>query len=253
MNKENDNRLYLPKGYILYGKYRIVRVIGAGGFGVTYEVYDMNTGKSYALKELFPFRFSKRSADNITVEPTDEYFYLCMEKFKKEAEMLMRFSSSDDILKIYHLFNFNNTIYYVMELLKGEDLKKRLSRGKLTWSEAEAMFRTLINSLDKLHSLNVIHRDITPDNIFILEDGSVKLIDFGSVRSIFNKRFTTTLKERYAPIEQFTDESKQGAYTDIYSLCVTIYFSLSGVLPPKSIDRLIKDEIVNISSYFSAK
>lgn len=249
MINERSNRVYLPTGYILYGKYRIVRVIGAGGFGVTYEVYDMHTGKPYALKELFPLKFARRSSNKVTVEPTDEDFYLCLDKFKKEAEMLMRLSADDDILKIYHLFNFNNTIYYVMELLKGEDLQKRLSRGRLTWSEAEKLFSSLMASLEKLHRLDVIHRDITPDNIFLLEDGSVKLIDFGSVRSIYNTKFTTALKEKFAPIEQFSNDSKQGAYTDIYSLCVTIYYSLTGVVPPKSVERFTKDEIVNVSQY----
>ena len=251
-HNENNSRLYLPINYILYGKYRIVRILGAGGFGVTYEVYDMNTGVHYALKEFFPLKFACRAADRVTVESTNEDYFLCLQKFKKEAEMLMQLSSDNDILKIYHLFNFNNTIYYVMELLQGEDLKQRLSRGTLTWEEAEKLLSSLTISLDKLHSYNVIHRDITPDNIFILKDGSVKLIDFGSVRSIYNAKFTTALKEKFAPIEQFSDESKQGAYTDIYSLCVTIYYALSGVFPPKSVDRLIKDDIVNISEHCPA-
>lgn len=239
----------LPSRYILHGRYYIGKVLGVGGFGVTYLAYDRQQNCRVAVKELFPSKDAVREHGTcgITVlRGQEEYFRHIRQRFIGEARVLFRFQNSPDVVNVYQLFEENNTAYYVMEYLEGTDLKHYMqSYGRLDWKFLSAYVRMILKTLHTLHRQNLIHRDISPDNIFLTKGGRAILIDFGSVRCYSNsKGFTTFLKECFAPLEQYREHGRQGPWTDIYSLSVTMYYALSGVMPPKAPDRIQGDRTV---------
>lgn len=244
----------LPAGTFLFNRYRIDHVLGQGGFGITYVVLDCLTQTPMAVKELFPSGYVTRGPDHKTL-------YLCNEKnislshlqrrFQEEATLLMQLQGKDGVLKVTHLFDENNTFYYVMELLVGEDLSHRLkSQGPFQWQQFAPILLQIMNSLEAIHSMDLIHRDISPDNIFLTNDSGARLIDFGSVRAYQGSdHFTALLKQNFAPWEQYLTNGKQGPYTDIYALCVTAYYVLSGHLPPRAPERRMQDTITPLHDY----
>ena len=243
----------LPSGCLLYGQYTIESVIGNGGFGITYKAYDNKFKRVVAIKELFPNVAAVRDmkTQSLSVLPDKHTYFLHVKKrFLDEAKVLCEFQSSPDIVNVYHFFEANQTAYYVMEYLTGMDLKHYLKLyGKVNWMQMSVFMKQILNALGALHQKNLIHRDISPDNIFITNAGRAMLIDFGSVRSYSNtKGFTTFLKEAFAPAEQYRSDGNQGPWTDIYALSVTTYYALTGVLPPKAMDRVWKDAIVPIGT-----
>lgn len=239
----------LPSRYMLHGRYYIGKVLGVGGFGVTYLAYDCQRNSRVAVKELFPNKDAVREQGTCAVrilKGQEEYFRHVRQRFIGEARILFQFQKSPDVIDVYQLFEENNTAYYVMEYLEGTDLKHYLlNRGRLDWSSLSGYARMIFKTLSTLHRQNLIHRDISPDNIFLTKDGRAILIDFGSVRCYSNsKGFTTFLKECFAPLEQYREHGRQGPWTDVYSLSVTMYYALSGVMPPKAPDRIQDDQTV---------
>lgn len=244
----------LPNGTFLFNRYRIDHVLGQGGFGITYVAFDCLTQTPMAVKELFPSGFVARGPDRKTL-------YSCGEKnislphlqqrFQDEATLLMKLQGKKGVLKVTHLFDENNTFYYVMELLNGEDLSHRLkSHGAFHWQEFAPILLQIMDSLEAIHSMDLIHRDISPDNIFLTNDTGARLIDFGSVRAYQGSdHFTALLKQNFAPWEQYLTNGKQGPYTDIYALCVTSYYVLSGHLPPRAPERRMQDTVVPLHNY----
>lgn len=238
----------LPAGTFLCNRYRIDHILGQGGFGITYVSFDCLTQMPMAVKELFPSGYVTRGPDHKTL-------YVCGEKnislphlqqrFQEEATLLMKLQGQQGVLKVTHLFDENNTFYYVMELLNGEDLSHRIkSQGVFSWHEFAPILLQIMDSLEAIHSLDLIHRDISPDNIFLTNDTGARLIDFGSVRAYQSSdHFTALLKQNFAPWEQYLTNGKQGPYTDIYALCVTTYYVLSGRLPPRAPERRMQDTI----------
>lgn len=243
----------LNPGTILFGRYRIDRLLGQGGFGITYVALDLQTQTAVAVKELFPSGFVTREPDHrrLCVYPgkEDAYAHLLM-RFEQEAQTLMRLQGREGVIRVTHLFGENNTAYYVMELLVGEDLSHRLtSRGVMTWPQLAPILNQLMKALEQIHLVGLIHRDISPDNIFLTADGSVRLIDFGSVRAYQGgDHFTALIKHGFAPWEQYLTNGNQGPWTDIYALCVTAYFALSGQNPPRSTERRLNDTIVPLET-----
>lgn len=236
----------LPVRCMLHGRYCIGKVLGAGGFGITYLAYDCQGGGRVAVKELFPGKDAVREQGTYSISVIrgqEKYFRHIRKRFTDEARILYQFRNSPDVLKVYQLFEENNTVYYAMEYLEGTDLKHyMLSYGKQEWSCLSVYIRMVLKTLNTLHRQNLIHRDISPDNIFLTGNGKAVLIDFGSVRCYSNTRgFTTFLKDCFAPLEQYREHGKQGPWTDIYSLSVTMYYALSGVMPPKAPDRIQND------------
>lgn len=239
----------LPPGYILHEQYYIGEVLGQGGFGITYTAWDLKNHRRVAVKELFPSKDVTRDPDHHGVsvrEGQEAYFAQVSHCFEQEAMMLMRLQNQEGIIHLYHAFNDNQTIYYVMEFLEGVDLRKYLAaKGTMTWDVLAPILRILLQGLQKLHKEGLIHRDISPDNIFLTSDGNVRLIDFGSVRAYQGAdHFTTFVKQNFAPWEQFLSNGKQGPWTDIYALSVTIYYALSGKLPPNASERRMMDEAI---------
>ena len=241
----------LPSKYILGGQYYLGKVIGCGGFGITYLAWDINNKRRVAVKELYPNKDVTRDHNGCYVNVVlgqEDYVRHIKKRFLEEAQALYAFSSEPDIINVYRLFEENNTAYYAMEYLEGMDLKSALlKRGKMKWEQLSVYMSMVINSLKSIHGRGLIHRDISPDNIFLTTNGRAKLIDFGSLRSYNNPNgLTTILKHNFAPYEQYRTNGNQGPWTDIYALCVTMYYSLGGVLPPKAPDRIMSDKTVYI-------
>ena len=257
-NEHTHNPLphHLKPDTILGGKYILGRKIGEGGFGITYMGLDLNLNMRVAIKEYFPSGCVTRNTDvsnTITVfdgEPL-KMFEHGREKFIEEARTIAQFQDSDGIVSVKDFFLENGTAYIVMEYLDGENLKDFLAKrgGKISVDEALKMVRPILSSLYQLHKNGLIHRDISPDNIMITKKGKVKLIDFGAARDVnINKSLSIQLKPGYAPEEQYRTHGKQGAWTDVYALCATIYRMITGIVPEESNERLIEDHLKTPSS-----
>ncbi len=245
----NRNANALPFGYILHNRYCIGRVLGAGGFGITYMARDLAKDRRVALKELYLINDLTRNPDGERVDiikGQEESFALIKKSFLKEAELLSRFKNVREIVDVYHLFPDNNTAYYTMEFIDGEDLQHHLMRnGKMSWNELKPIAASALDQLEFLHKNNFIHRDISPDNIYLSKSGETRLIDFGSVRRYASgKSLTQFVKFNFSPIEQIRDSGSQGPWTDIFALSVTLYYCLTGKLPPKALDRALNDTFI---------
>ena len=234
----------LPQGFVLCGQYRIDSVLGKGGFGITYSVTDLkNGGRRLALKELFPGKDAYRipGSANVGIIPGQELFYHKMQNsFLKEARVLAQFAGYKNICQIFHIFRANNTTYYAMEFLDGMDMRTWLVRnnGPMPWSMLSGMMKELFPTLSAVHNAGIIHRDLSPDNLFITKDGSLRLIDFGSARLASTGALTVFVKDAFAPWEQYLENGNQGPWTDIYALGVTMYLLLTNSLPPRASDRI---------------
>lgn len=242
--------IVLPIGSRLAdNKIIIGRVIGKGGFGVTYLGYDTRMEKIIAVKEYYPNGTVYRSPGTADVFINDsrsaEAFEKGAEKFFTEAEMVSQFNGNPNIVSVYDYFKANNTVYLIMEYLEGITLKNYLKKhGKLSDGQALYIMDKIAAALSITHSAGVLHRDISPDNIMICRDGKVKLIDFGAARQIMaesSSDLTVVMKPGYTPIEQYTKKGKQGAWTDIYSLGVSVYYALTGVIIDDPYARIEND------------
>lgn len=242
---EPDNSLHLEPGTILADRYVVGKVIGFGGFGVTYIGRDALLETKIAIKEYLPSEFSTRALGQtvVTVFGGDkgEQFEDGRHKFIDEAKKLARFHSMPGIVKVYDSFEYNNTAYIVMELLEGETLAQRLKREKtIPEDEAVKMMVPVIRSLEEVHKEGIIHRDIAPDNLFVTKSGDVKLIDFGAARyatTTHSRSLTVIIKPGYSPEEQYRSRGDQGAYTDVYALAATMYKMITGQTPPDALER----------------
>lgn len=244
---------HVAVGSILNGKYVVGKAIGEGGFGITYIGRDISLNRLVAIKEYFPNGLATRN-DTISQDVTyplyeDErvrFFKNGLSRFLEEARILAKFSGIDGIVDIKEFFEENHTAYIVMEYLKGKTLKELIKeRGKLSYTETVNLLMPVLKALEKIHKEGLIHRDIAPDNIMIV-DGKVKLLDFGAAKNISatgSKSLTVMLKEGFAPEEQYRKHGNQGPWTDIYALSATMYNCITGMVPDGSMDRVGKDEI----------
>lgn len=236
----------LPLHYLLHGRYHTGDVLGNGGFGITYAAWDNQANRRVAVKEFFPNRDMARLPDRCTARPVEgqeEYIRHASQCFVNEANLLMTLQGQEGVVSLYNLFSANGTFYYAMEYLEGMNLSEYLMKnGRMTWSQLSPLLAHVLRALEMLHRSNLIHRDISPDNIFLTGNSQARLIDFGSVRTYQDtKSFTTFMKHNFAPWEQYQTNGEQGPWTDIYSLCVTVYYCLTGVLPPRAPDRRLND------------
>lgn len=245
-------RRELAAGTLVHGRYRVERTLGGGGFGVTYAVTDMTSGQRAAMKEYMPLDTAVRAADGQTVRPISAerkagYEKFC-ERFLKEAQTLYRFRTHPNIVQVRHLFRANNTAYYVMEYLEGVDLEKQLRRtgGRMTWQQLRPVIAQAVDALSVVHGAGLVHCDISPDNLLLLPDGRVKLLDFGAARATLRGMAQTSqivAKAGFAPIEQMQGRDF-GPWTDVYALAATIYYCMTGKLPPRCEERLTRDELI---------
>ena len=238
----------LHSGIMLRGRYRLEKKLGQGGFGITYAALDTVSHQRVAIKELFPSRCVMRSPDQRTIQIQSGHentFQHLRECFEKEARVLIKLQNLEGVVRLMHVFSENNTVYYVMELLEGEVLIQRLQReGVMQWEQLAPILKTVMKALEQIHAVGLIHRDISPDNIFLTKTGA-RLIDFGSVRNYQGEtHLTAMVKQNFAPWEQFLTTGHQGPWTDIYALSVTAYYSLSGQLPPPALERRNEDRLI---------
>jgi serine/threonine protein kinase len=240
------NPNFLPAGYLLHHRYSIQSTIGQGGFGITYLAYDQKLDKEICIKELFVSGNSTRGS-NFTVQSQsigDFSFEEFVQRFVQEARQLARFQHPN-IVRVSDIFQENSTGYMVMEYVKGETLKSKISsEGALGEKEAMSLISQLLDAVEEVHLKGMLHRDIKPDNILITSEGRVVLIDFGSAREFAEGKTTTQtaiLTPGYAPIEQYSTRSQRGPYTDIYALGATMYFLLTGEKPIPATDRVAEE------------
>ena len=245
---------------ILAGKYLIGKAIGEGGFGITYIGMDLELEARVAIKEYYPQGAAARDSrtNDGTVrsysENTRTFFEEGREKFINEARTIAKFRELPEIVGVIDFFRENQTAYIVMEYLDGQTLKQYLKAngGKIQVDELLRMMKPLISSLGKIHSQGLIHRDISPDNIMLMKDGSIKILDFGGARDFVSqngKSMSVLVKHGYAPEEQYRSRGDQGPWTDVYALCATMYRCITGKIPPEALDRLYEDELKPISSF----
>lgn len=259
-----ENNRALPSGTTVYNRYRIERVLGAGGFGITYLVRDQQTGNVAAMKEYMPLDAAYRVASSQEVRPLGEGKVAAYEKFRKnfedEARTMYQFKDHPNIANVNHLFRANNTVYYVMEFVEGQDLRQILrSRGcplhtndysgnlgsPMTWEELEPIMVQAASALAHIHKCGIIHCDISPDNILLQSNRQVKLLDFGAAKSTLRGTIAVSVimhKPGYTPPEQMSGRNMR-SYTDVYALAATIYCCLVGAAPPSCDMRLMDDEI----------
>ena len=243
VNMENAPH-QLPVNTILYGRYIVGRVLGAGGFGITYIGYDLKLDGRVAIKEYYPSGAANRSV-SLTVYPTAEGngnpFETGKERFLKEARVLSGFIEDSSIVTLRDYFEENGTAYIVMEYLDGEDLSHYAVRhGKFTFDEALDLLEPAMLALDKVHKKGLIHRDISPSNLMVLSDGRIKVLDFGAARlqSVNGElSLSVMLKPGYAPIEQYSTHGEQGPWTDVYAMSATFYRLITGKAPTSATDR----------------
>ena len=240
-----ESPLHMMHGTMLLDRYLVGKVIGYGGFGVTYIGWDSILQQRVAIKEYLPSEFATRSMGqaDVTVFGGNkaQQFADGMAKFIDEAKRLAQFQSEDGIVRVYDSFETNNTAYIIMEYLDGETLTTFLNReGKVPIEKAVEMVTPVIRSLETVHKAGIIHRDIAPDNIMIAKDGKVKLIDFGAARyatTSHSRSLTVIIKPGFSPEEQYRSRGDQGPHTDIYALGAVLYRMVTGETPPDALER----------------
>ena len=251
-SKYQHGPMQLPLGTVLNDRYIIGIVLGHGGFGITYLAWDKKFQTAMAIKEFLPSTIASRSENNKTVtaysnEDGKRYNYY-LDKFLEEARTLAQFNNESGIVSVQDFFKENGTVYLVMFYVNGETLERYVIQqgGKISYNQAIKIMRVVLESLAKVHKAGVIHRDISPDNIFITSDLQVKLLDFGAARYVIgdeSKSLSVILKRGYAPSEQYYSKGKQGPWTDVYSSAATLYRLITGEKPQESMERVMNDEL----------
>ena len=240
----------LPEGKELVSDFRIERVIGAGGFGITYLATEIALDRKVTIKEYFPGDFAargKRAAAVPRSEGCAEDYQWGLDRFIEEAQTLARYDHPN-IVRVYRYFRANNTGYMVLHFEEGQSLKDWLqSLGRAPrQAELDKIVAPLLDALAVVHASDFLHRDIAPDNIIIRNDGSPVLIDFGSARGDIAQHSRTVsalVKPGYSPYEQYGEIGRQqGPWTDIYALAATLYHAITGKRPPDAPSRVVKDE-----------
>lgn len=231
---------------VLADRYVIGTVVAYGGFGILYRAWDRKLEVMVAIKEYFPSSYVNRNPGEteifIYTSKKQGEFQEGLESFLAEARNTARFSKYPNIVNVYDYFKENGTAYMVMEYMDGVTLKQRTKEqgGTLPWEQAVEILAGICENLQVVHEAGILHRDISPDNIMLCQDGSVKLFDFGAARfSDMERDVTRTiiLKIGFAPPEQYRAKSRQGPWTDVYALGATLYRTITGVLPDESVNR----------------
>lgn len=245
---------HLPQRTVLgtQNRYLIGKALGEGGFGITYLAWDLQQGIKVAVKEYFPSGYVTRVAGSnqviINSKQNQAASNRGLKRFVEEARALAKIKNLAGVVNVRDFFSANGTAYIVMEFLDGVSLKKYLQRkgGKIPVDEVLTIMRPVMESLTQVHKIGLVHRDISPDNIIITKYNEVKLIDFGAAKysNPDGKSLSIVLKQGFAPPEQYDTHGEQGPWTDVYALGVTLYYSITGTLPPESIRVMMGKEAI---------
>lgn len=239
----------LPNGTRI-AEFEIIGLIGVGGFGIVYLAHDLSLGRNVALKEYMPSALADRKHDlsvGVRSVRDADTFAAGLSSFVNEGRLLARFDHPS-LVKVYRFWEANGTAYMVMPFYEGLTLKQALIRMSEPPSEEWLMglLNPLMNAIEVLHFENCFHRDISPDNILLLEGGRPVLLDFGAARRVIGdmaQNLTVILKHGFAPVEQYAEMPglRQGAWTDIYALAAVVHFAIRGEAPPPSVARVASD------------
>ncbi|MDR0481362.1 MAG: protein kinase [Gallionellaceae bacterium] len=240
------------------GEFELTGVLGEGGFSVVYLALDHSLERTVAIKEYMPSTIATRMPDGTVVPKSpkhEEAFKTGVAGFLKEARLLSRFTHSA-LIHIHRVWEQNGTAYMAMQYCVGKTLRQ-LSQAEPESVRNEgwlkATFAPILDALELLHAENCLHRDISPDNILVLQTGEPILLDFGAARQIIGdttqQALTVVLKPGFAPIEQYADDAslEQGPWTDIYGVGALLYYLITGKPPAASVTRLIKDPISKLA------
>jgi serine/threonine protein kinase len=236
---------------VLEDKYLIGRVLGQGGFGITYLAWDRMLDRKLAIKEHYPREICIRGRDEHTVQPLtqrlrDDYDY-GLKKFVEEGRAMARFYDHPGIVLLLDFFEGNGTAYIVMAYVAGMTFKQYLQNhgGKVGFRPALDIITPVMDALREVHRQGMLHRDVSPDNIYINEKKEVKILDFGSTRyAVREFSQVPAVKPGYSPIEQYGQAGKQGTWTDVYATAATLYRAITGQVPPDAPDRLRVDPLI---------
>jgi len=247
---------HLPDGYQLRD-FRIERVVGEGGFSVVYLATDLRLEREVAIKEYMPTALATRNADlSVQVRASAhhrEAFDAGLRSFINEAKLLAHFEHRA-LVKVHQFWQERGTAYMVMPHYSGPTLKSWIKQqhGRADADWLELFFYLLMDALETLHRENCLHRDVAPDNILVIDDGSPLLLDFGAARRVIGdltQALTVILKPGFAPIEQYAESAsmRQGPWTDVYALCAVAHFMITGKAPTPAVSRVLADDLVPLS------
>lgn len=245
---ESSQERALQSGSVLNGRYLIGRVLGKGGFGITYKAMDLRNQYIRAIKEYAPKHIrlvrDERGGLHMQDRWTDQNRYEHgLLRFQEEAQVLCQIRSYPNVVKIQDQFSENNTFYYAMNFVQGTNLKQLVQGNhyRLAIPEAIDVMHKVGGTLQMIYDQKgLIHRDISPENILVDRNGTYTLIDFGCAKEILQgdrKGFSVVLKPGFAPLEQYSEAEPQGSYTDVYALAATFYFLVSGRMIPTAVER----------------
>ena len=238
---------------ILHDRYMVGRPLGAGGFGITYLCLDIRINQRLAMKEYYPLNWAQRSSKGTYLDAAQQHKYeIGMEEFRREIHMLRSLPQCPYIVRYHDNFDANGTVYFVMEYVDGNSLKamsKRYAKG-MPYEQLTNIMKEVALGLSTLHHANVLHRDVSPENILIAEDGRAKLIDFGAAQPADGNWSTNIvlIKPGFSPPEQYNQSSAlQRPWSDIYAFGCTFYYMYTGIKPPESIEREKQPPLTPIS------
>ena len=242
----------LPLETILAGKYLVGRVLGQGGFGITYIGWDIALERKVAIKEYFPSGQVSRNPGTrdltwYTSEQSQRAKQDGMQMFLKEARKMSKVDDIPNVVRVRDLFQENGTAYIVMDFVEGETLKARLQRtGPMSWEQAKEIFLPAIRAMEQVHKAGLVHRDLSPDNLMLTPEGRVMILDLGAAKDLNVNNGASSMqvaKGGFSPFEQYTQRGASGPWTDVYAMAATLYFTLTGKLPPVATDRVDEDTI----------
>ena len=253
----------LPLGTCLNERYFLGKVLGEGGFGITYVAWDIVLMVPVAVKEYFPSGIATREKEGPQTGTLQIYegkseleFEKGKEDFLKEARSLSRFMKLPSIVSVRDFFQENRTAYIVMDYVEGTRVRNYIRKnGEMSGEQVLALMEPVIHSLCDIHKTGLIHRDISIDNLMFDENGQLKLIDFGAARNVElpENTITVSIKRGFSPEEQYRAKGEQGPWTDLYSLCGTMYFMLTGKIPDESVERVYADHLVPLRQWEDVK
>lgn len=245
-----DSVYQLKPGTVLRNRYIIGQSIGLGGFGITYRAFDINLGIVVAVKEFYPAGLVNRAAGETKVGvfsgDKSEQYKKQLERFLMEARNMAAFARAADVVNVFDYFEDNGTAYIIMEYIDGILLKEYLrAKGRLSLEEACSYMIPMLEALQRIHDHGIIHRDISPDNIFLMGMGRVKIFDFGAAQfqNQVDEAMPIVIKTGYAPPEQYRIKGRLGPQTDIYAIGAVFYEMLTGEKPVEALDRMELDDL----------
>lgn len=248
------SRRVLPDGTVIEG-FKILRLLGEGGFGIVYLAWDSVLERHVALKEYMPSSLADRDTGTLAVTMRSERhrdtFEAGRRSFVNEARLLARFDHPA-LLKVFRFWEAHGTAYMAMPYYEGPTLREAFASETHAPSEKKLRewLHPLLDALETLHQAQCLHRDISPDNILLTSTGPV-LLDFGAARRVISdmtQGLTAVLKPGFAPIEQYGGEMVQGPWTDLYALAGVVYHAITGRLPPASAARVVSDGFEPLSA-----